>query len=52
MDLAMLEISNAKERDLSEWKSLFQNADQRFVFKGAKQPPGSSLAIIEVRWEQ
>jgi len=48
----MLEIGNAKERDLSEWESLFQNADERFIFKGAKQPLGSSLAIIEAGWEQ
>ncbi|KAL7622165.1 hypothetical protein AAE478_007668 [Parahypoxylon ruwenzoriense] len=51
MDVTMLEIGNAKERDLSEWKSLFGQADPRFVFKGMEQPPGSSLAILEATWE-
>ncbi|KAI4859218.1 putative O-methyltransferase [Hypoxylon rubiginosum] len=51
MDVTMLEIGNAKERDLDEWKALFEQADQRFVFKGMQQPPGSSLAILEATWE-
>lgn len=46
----MLEIGNAKERDL-EWKSLFEQADSRFVFKGIQQLQGSSLAILEITWE-
>lgn len=52
MDLTMLEIGNAKERDLAEWKSLFEQADSRFIFKGMKQPPGSRLAILETTWEE
>jgi hypothetical protein len=51
MDLTMLEIGNAKERDLGEWKALFEKADSRFVFRGVEQPPGSSLSIIEVTWD-
>ncbi|KAI1385143.1 putative O-methyltransferase [Hypoxylon trugodes] len=51
MDISMLELSNAKERDLDEWKTLFQEADPRFIFQGVKQPSGSNLAIIELAWE-
>ncbi|KAI0835695.1 putative O-methyltransferase [Hypoxylon sp. FL0890] len=51
MDLTMLEIGNAKERDLNEWQSLFKQADSRYVFKGMQQPPGSSLSILEATWE-
>ncbi|KAI5859358.1 S-adenosyl-L-methionine-dependent methyltransferase [Durotheca rogersii] len=51
MDVTMLEIGNSKERDLDEWKSLFEQADQRFAFKGVQQPPGSNLAILEAAWE-
>jgi hypothetical protein len=51
MDLTTLEIGNAKERDLGEWKSLFEHADPRFIFKGIKQPLGSRLAILEAMWE-
>lgn len=51
MDLTMLEIGNAKERDLGEWKSLFAQADSRFSFQGVKQPEGSRLAIVEAVWD-
>ena len=47
----MKEIQNAKERDADDWKQLFQNADPRFKFCGAKKPPLSTLAIMEVSWE-
>jgi hypothetical protein len=52
MDLTMLEIGNAKERDLGEWKALFTEADARFVLKDLKQPSGSRLSIIEITWEE
>lgn len=47
----MLEIGNAKERELEEWKALFSQADERFVFKGVFQPEGSRLSLLEVVWE-
>ncbi|KAL6704153.1 hypothetical protein ACN47E_008713 [Coniothyrium glycines] len=50
MDLTMLEIGNAKERDLKEWQALFAQADSRFVFNGVTQPEGSRLAILEAVW--
>lgn len=52
MDVTMLEIGNARERDLDEWISLFGQADSRFTFKGTRQPPGSRLAILEATWEK
>ncbi|KAI0172756.1 putative O-methyltransferase [Hypoxylon sp. FL1284] len=51
MDVTMLEIGNAKERTLDEWKSLFEQADPKYVFKGMQQLPGSSLAFLEAAWE-
>lgn len=51
MDLTMLEIGNARERDIDEWQSLFELADPRFNFKGAKQPLGFILSILEAIWE-
>jgi hypothetical protein len=47
----MLEIGNARERELVEWKRLFEQADPRFMFSEMRQPPGSTLAILEVVWE-
>ncbi|RAQ98860.1 putative O-methyltransferase [Stemphylium lycopersici] len=51
VDSTMLEIGNARERDLAEWKGLFEEADTKFKFLELHQPPGSSLAIVEVVWE-
>lgn len=51
MDVTMLEIGNAKERDLAEWKSVFQQADPKFVLGELRQPSGSSLSILEFIWE-
>ncbi|PVI04246.1 putative O-methyltransferase [Periconia macrospinosa] len=51
LDLTMLIIGNAKDREVHEWKTLFEQADARFRFKGVRQPPGSRLAIIEVEWD-
>lgn len=48
----MLEVANAKERDLEEWKTLLGTADARFVFQGVTQPFGSKLAIIETVWDE
>lgn len=50
-DLSMKEIQNAKERDADDWKQLFENADPRLKFCGAKKPPLSTLAIMEAIWE-
>ena len=50
MDLIMLQGLNAKERDVDEWKELFRQADERFVWKGAWQPDGCRMWIIEAEW--
>ena len=42
MDVAMLAIGNARERDLDSWIGLFAQADSRFIFKGMRQPPDGS----------
>jgi len=51
MDLTMLELQNARERELDDWAGLFKQADARFKFLGGKQPPGSNLWIMEAVWE-
>ncbi|MCJ1243551.1 hypothetical protein MMC30_000748 [Trapelia coarctata] len=51
MDLNMLGILNARERDADEWGLLFHEADSRFEYLGVNQPEGSSLAIMEARWK-
>lgn len=51
MDLTMLELQNARERELQDWKDLFALADERFKFVGVVMPPGSNLAIITGEWQ-
>ena len=50
MDLAMLELHNAKEREKDDWANLVRRADGRFHIVGIKQPSGSWLSMIEVCW--
>ena len=49
--MVMLTLCNARERDRDDWEMIFQQADDRFGFVGAYVPDGSSLGIIEARWE-
>lgn len=51
MDMLMLTLCNARERDRDDWEVLFKEADSRFRFGSAFVPEGSSLGIIEARWE-
>jgi len=51
MDLTMLELQNSCERELGDWAKLFEEADNRFDFKGGKQPAGSTLWILEAVWK-
>ncbi|KIW08680.1 uncharacterized protein PV09_00631 [Verruconis gallopava] len=51
MDLTMLSLLNAKERDVPDWIHLFAQADPRFKFLGAKTPEGSRMSIMEAVWE-
>jgi|TARA_R110002003_G_scaffold124_19_gene11345 hypothetical protein len=50
MDLTMLEIANARERSIDEWKAVFEMADERFQFMGVTQPEGSKLSMLELVW--
>jgi hypothetical protein len=51
MDLMMLILLNAKERDDDDWVSLFAAADPRFKYLGHTQPEGSLMSIMEAVWE-
>ncbi|KAL9118984.1 MAG: hypothetical protein Q9187_004464 [Circinaria calcarea] len=51
MDLTMLELQNSREREMDDWKALFEMADGRFKFLGGNQPNGSRLWILEAVWE-
>jgi hypothetical protein len=52
MDMLMLSICNARERDEADWRLLFHKADPRFKVLRVFTPKGSALGIIDVEWEQ
>lgn len=51
MDIGMLQLLNAHQRTQQEWPELFQQADARFRYVGAIQPPGAIRWIIEAEWQ-
>ena len=48
----MLAFQNAKERTADDWKALFQEVDPRFHLRKVTQPCKSTLAIVEIAWEE
>ncbi|KAI2464417.1 S-adenosyl-L-methionine-dependent methyltransferase [Annulohypoxylon bovei var. microspora] len=50
MDIGMMQLLNAQERDEVQWRALLAKADPRFRWIGVTRPPGSALAIIEASW--
>ncbi|KAK2608453.1 Alpha-1,3-mannosyltransferase cmt1 [Conoideocrella luteorostrata] len=51
MDMVMLTLLNAQEREEQEFKALFNAADHRFVFKGVTRTPGCRMSVVEAVWE-
>lgn len=50
MDVLMKTVCNSRERELEDWKSLFEQADGRFRWQGAWKSSGK-LWFIECTWE-
>ena len=51
MDVNMMAMQNAMERDAVEWAALLQEADSRFEMTTVRTVPGSMLALIDVGWK-
>ena len=51
VDIMMMSLMNGKERELDQWKALFEQADPRFKWSGGIKPEGSRLWICIVTWE-
>ncbi|OLN85733.1 Sterigmatocystin 8-O-methyltransferase [Colletotrichum chlorophyti] len=51
MDMVMLAVLNAQERNEEEYRNLFKAADERFVFNGVLRPKGCRMSIIEAVWD-
>lgn len=52
MDIAMMTMQNAQERDKGEWIDLFKRAEERFHFVEVVQPEESDLAVIKFIWQE
>lgn len=50
LDIGMLQLLNAHQRDADEFSELFTLADARFKVVDIRKPPGGAQAIIEVLW--
>lgn len=51
LDMTMLTLLNAREREIAEFKKLFEVADKRFKWVGVSQPPKSKMWEIEAVWD-
>ncbi|KAI0099509.1 S-adenosyl-L-methionine-dependent methyltransferase [Daldinia grandis] len=47
-DLSMAQAFNSQERNLTDWEELFESAEPKLRLVSWKQPPGSSMAVMEV----
>lgn len=50
MEMLMLSLYNARERDRDAWADLFKQADNRYVVVDVQMPTGSDSGIVEARW--
>ena len=50
VDMTMLELHNAKERDADDWNQLFHLADERLKIVSIVQPERSKLGLVEAVW--
>ncbi|KAI1448983.1 S-adenosyl-L-methionine-dependent methyltransferase [Annulohypoxylon stygium] len=51
MDLVMMTLLNAQEREEADFRKLFEEADKGFVFKGVTRPKNSRMSLIEAVWQ-
>ncbi|XWX02157.1 hypothetical protein V2A60_010190 [Cordyceps javanica] len=51
MDMIMLTLLNAQERDENDFKALFAAADARFRFQGATRAQGCRMSVVEAVWD-
>jgi hypothetical protein len=47
----MMVAMNAKEREESDWQALFEKADSRYKYLGAKRLEGSRMWLTEAMWQ-
>ncbi|KAK8055068.1 O-methyltransferase [Apiospora rasikravindrae] len=51
LDVGMLQLLNAQQREMHEWPKVFSRAHPGFRYLGAHQPPDAVRWIIEAEWQ-
>lgn len=51
LDVLMKTVCNGREREVNDWKALFEEADTRFVWQGAWKSSGK-LWFVEAVWQE
>ncbi|KND88663.1 6-hydroxytryprostatin B O-methyltransferase [Tolypocladium ophioglossoides CBS 100239] len=51
LDVLMKTVCNSRDREINDWKSLFEQADQRFKWQGAWKSSGR-MWFMEAVWEE
>jgi len=49
-DLRVMALFNTKERPVSAWKKIFEEADERFEVKSVKAKKAAFYAVVEAVW--
>lgn len=47
-DMTMMQVFNSHERELDDWKAVFQKADGRLRLLNVHQPVGSTMSLMEL----
>ena len=47
-DMTMMQVFNSHEREMEDWKSVFERADERLRLRGVYQPFGSVMSLMEL----
>ncbi|KAK2591762.1 hypothetical protein QQS21_010552 [Conoideocrella luteorostrata] len=51
LDVLMKTVCNGREREVGDWRALFEEADMRFVWQGAWKSSGK-LWFVEAAWDE
>ena len=51
MDMTMLEVLNARERDEEDYQQLFAEVDSRFKYRECRRLEGYRMGVVEAIWE-
>ncbi|KAK7950948.1 uncharacterized protein PG986_006676 [Apiospora aurea] len=51
LDVGMLQLLNAQQREMHEWPELFRRAHPGYRYLGARQPAGAIRWIVEADWQ-